>query len=449
MKAKKYFQPVLFSVGFFFLINGNFNIIDFIPDFIGWIFIAAALLCVSDLDYRLEQARKNALWLMAVSASKYLVIAFTDVFFNEINVLLFTFTYCVIESLLLVNFTLRLFDGFGYMAERADVPSVYNQTEMCKTLTLIFFLCRGIIGVLPEFMYLLGEDAYNDITTTIGYVNIMAIRPYIIVISIALVTLFGIAWFAVIAKFFKTIKGETEFMNGIETKYHRFIMSDPLLQLRRTIRYGMQFITLGFVCLMSVHISYVNWMPEIAACAFFIAGALKLSELIPSFKRLLYVAIPAGVISAVSLVLDVKHFPVQSIEGSNLNRLIFERSVVDFMSERNLEAFYVNLRSDIIGASVNTLAVLLVFVLLIMLKGELLKFTDKYIPDLDRPVMFFKLFVPLALLMAVCKILVFAQIILISWVSMILFCGILAPVIFFSANSIYISEAARHPIRIL
>lgn len=129
-------------VGCIFLFNPFFNIVDILPDFIGYLFIMRALLELSDIDRNLRSARnkfKAAMWL---SLAKFFLV-FASMIFDSTLYLLFTFTFGLMECVYLIPAFIDLFYGISYLEgrytdhksrfeERPQHGGVFDKTEFAS-----------------------------------------------------------------------------------------------------------------------------------------------------------------------------------------------------------------------------------------------------------------------------------------------------------------------------
>ncbi len=104
-------------VGCIFLFNPFINIIDILPDFIGYLFIMRALSELSDLERNIRNARakfKSAMW---VSLVKFALV-FASMIFDSTWYLILTFTFGILECMYLIPAFIDLFYGISYLEGR-------------------------------------------------------------------------------------------------------------------------------------------------------------------------------------------------------------------------------------------------------------------------------------------------------------------------------------------
>ena len=104
-------------VGCIFLFNPFINIIDILPDFIGYLFIMRALSELSDLERNIRNARarfKSAMWVSLVKCA----LVFASMIFDSTWYLILTFSFGILESMYLIPACIDLFYGISYLEER-------------------------------------------------------------------------------------------------------------------------------------------------------------------------------------------------------------------------------------------------------------------------------------------------------------------------------------------
>ncbi|MBQ7309799.1 MAG: hypothetical protein IJW87_06435 [Clostridia bacterium] len=104
-------------VGCIFLFNPFINIVDILPDFIGYLFILRGLSELSDLDRNLHSARKQFKASMWVSLVKtFALLGF--MIYDSTWYLILTFSFGLLECMYLVPGFINLFYGISYLEGR-------------------------------------------------------------------------------------------------------------------------------------------------------------------------------------------------------------------------------------------------------------------------------------------------------------------------------------------
>ncbi len=103
--------------GMVFLFNPHINIIDFLPDVIGYILILHGLSKLSDLERNLLSARQKFLKLAWLSAGKLACLLILPIF-DATLYLIFTFGFGLLEILWMIPAFIDLFHGISFLEER-------------------------------------------------------------------------------------------------------------------------------------------------------------------------------------------------------------------------------------------------------------------------------------------------------------------------------------------
>ncbi len=175
--------------GLLILANPNIGIIDFLPDFIGYLLIIRALRSAHILVPYWNDAIKGASKMMAISIVKLLC---TPLIFKNIASLplLLSFSFALIELIFLLPTINKLFEGLFYTGTRYDIPSVFSHYTSSKTsnettnmsergerrndelgpkvkrATIAFLIFRSVASILPTLSDLQLFEHSGEVTDT-------------------------------------------------------------------------------------------------------------------------------------------------------------------------------------------------------------------------------------------------------------------------------------------
>ena len=203
---------------FVMIFNPNIQLIDFLPDFIGFFILARFFERAADAAPYFEEARRAFLKLAYISLSKIpalMIVAFvrskntTD---NDIVTLL-ALVFATLELIYLIPAIKNIFDALSYLGERGNVPALIRSdslisTDVLRSFTLVFAIFKCILYTLPEFLKLTRSveiGSYTSILTGSRY------YPWAIMASLILGFVFGGAWLCRIIRFARAIKREGRF----------------------------------------------------------------------------------------------------------------------------------------------------------------------------------------------------------------------------------------------
>lgn len=193
---------VIFAL--FLIINPNINIIDILPDFIGYLILLSVIKKAAATVPYFDVAKTyltRLLWLSVLrfpAALAMVAIRDANTADSDIIVLL-TFVFAVAEVLLMVFAISNLFAGLFYLGERIDAPVLFSDYSISKKKRLsveglrivayTFAISKAALCFLPETLRLTK-------TVTIGssvYVQYMSkIYPVVLLLCLVLSTIIGI-----------------------------------------------------------------------------------------------------------------------------------------------------------------------------------------------------------------------------------------------------------------
>ena len=113
--------------GCLFLFNPTVNLIDVLPDVIGYLLILKGLYKLADLNGKIKAARqkfKAAVWI----ASGELLVMLAASVLEATWYLVFSFVFCVLKLIYLIPAFVNLFEGISYLEMRLTNHKAQRQT---------------------------------------------------------------------------------------------------------------------------------------------------------------------------------------------------------------------------------------------------------------------------------------------------------------------------------
>lgn len=224
MKAKKLSEKAFPALGLIvaliMLFNPNINILDVLPDFIGYLLISHLIKDVALRVPFFEEARRGFLKLALLSFIKYpafllmVMIRGQNTLDNDV-ITLFSFAFAVIEIILAVKVINDLFAGISYLGQRTGAKSVIGENptaDNLHTMTTVFTVLKCALYAIPEFLLL---------TTTAdagSYTSLMSesrFYPLVLIICQIIGYAFGLAWLAFFGRYIIKIKKSNEFYSAV------------------------------------------------------------------------------------------------------------------------------------------------------------------------------------------------------------------------------------------
>lgn len=241
-------------IGFVFLCNPEIAVFDVFPDFIGYSIILSSLSNLSDMFYQFDDAKKSFRNGMYISLLKLVSIFVIFGVFDYANrasgMLLFTFTFAILELVFLLPGYKKLFEGFLYSATRIDTHSIflcgYNDREhnkileKCNTkgkapitittkayrLSVLFVIIKNVLTLAPELTTLINDAKYRFITLLRGFAALISF-------------IFGLAFIIRMTRYFWALKRDTAYIGGLREKYESEVMPKAHIFTSRKVRFSL------------------------------------------------------------------------------------------------------------------------------------------------------------------------------------------------------------------
>ncbi len=271
--------------GLVFLMNPNVNIIDILPDFIGYLFIIRGLYAVSAIYPHFRDALTNFRNLVIISVAKTVslpvvfIVASTEITW----LLLLAFVFGGLEIFYGVVAFSKLFEGIYYSAERGAGSAVFVGYDNIRLFTVIFACFKPIASFLPELTNLSSSE-YGTVTET-GIVSYAQFRIPLTIFVLLLALAVGIVWFVMARKYFKRLLSDGEYVSSLAEKYSRFANDSPHLVDRRIVLSSVTLFTAAALLALELKLDGINYIPNFVAGAFFIAAFFRVKNIFPKIAK--------------------------------------------------------------------------------------------------------------------------------------------------------------------
>ncbi len=180
------------------LFNPTYNIIDPLPDFIAFLSLALIIGNNGELLPYFKEAKEALLKLSLVSFLKIpgMMIMYANLSTGRDIIPLFTLTFGIFELIWIIPAIDNGFSAIFYIGERTELNSLISPYKLCgkkvttdflKKLTLVFFVLRPILTLLPELCVLTLES--TELTAFL-----YSLYPLLLIVCVGFVLLLGIFW---------------------------------------------------------------------------------------------------------------------------------------------------------------------------------------------------------------------------------------------------------------
>ncbi len=283
-------QLGLGGIGFAFLffLNPNLHVIDFLPDFFGYILLCRALSRLANLNELIDSAVALFRKMILVDAGKWLAILWifgmSAAAERSSSMLLWSFVFSTVELIVLIPAYTKLFGGLtqlGYFYSDQEIFGTKNQgkkksrTDRIRNLTIGFVTMKSVLTVLPEFADLT-NSSYNENASAvlnlhqyIGFLRVLAFIPILFV---------GLIWFFRITAYFRALRGDRALMEGLRNEYREKILPKVGMFVRRGFRLAEWLLIIAVILSVDFRIDQKNFIPDILSAIVFFAFFFVISK---------------------------------------------------------------------------------------------------------------------------------------------------------------------------
>ena len=287
------FMSIALASVFFF--NANINIIDVIPDLIGYIIISLALVSLSFLNEDIDKAGRFFRYMIIVEVCKFLsllwIFGLGRPDERETGTLLLTFVFAMIEAGILFVAYSSLFEGIqslGFAHKNTAVlgtskPEEKSYTEKARALTLFFVIFKAAMAVLPEFSNLTSYTYTEGSSMMYLYDFIGIIRAF----AFILVTAVGVVWMIKFIKYFKRLSEDSDFCRELEAIYKDRVLSKrgPMIKFNMGIVFFL--FSAALIFMFDIRFDGINISPDFIGAMLIILAIVFLNRYDKSPKKLL------------------------------------------------------------------------------------------------------------------------------------------------------------------
>ncbi len=318
----------LIIAGFVFLVNPSFNVIDVLPDFIGFFLIFRGLTRLAQIDPDLDDSRTVFSHLALIDVSKYLafyllvmgkggnmigpdglpVDALSQRASNETFILVITFVYAVIEVIFFIPAVNKLFSGVDGVSRKTSA-GFPEKSSVTRGVIIAFFTVRCALSVVCELPALFLSSHYGEVTLNrIGPENL---RPYLYVTSAVAVIAFGAVFLYYTVRFFRGLSRNQTLISALKDASVRFREENPDVRLGNRMRtIAILFMTSAFLSIWITNAG-MTLIPGVFCAGFLILTAIMMKESFSGkagFPAVVISAALYGGVSIASFILESRFF---------------------------------------------------------------------------------------------------------------------------------------------
>ena len=258
--------------GLVFLFNPHINIIDLMPDALGYGLILYGILRLSRVENAMSDAANRLKQLFILSLCKlpclyvYALISPTE----QIWILLLSLVFGAAEAFFGVLAFGALFRSLDNLANAERDHGIFKNLQTVRVMTLIFVIAKPLFAVLPD-LTLLADDRYGTVTGG-GIVSLQSYRTVFTVFAFAAILVFGIVWLVTVIRYFKAVSREKGFLEELSVKIESFYREDTKLSFRYYIT-TLTFLFYALIFCLELKIEGYSILPPMISAVLFIITA--------------------------------------------------------------------------------------------------------------------------------------------------------------------------------
>ena len=257
--TKRKSSGTLIVIALIFLFNPCVNLIDILPDCIAYFLLILAIGSHSESVPYLKECKEALIKLSIITLAKIpaFLIMYSNLQYGSDIVPLFTLAFTVIELIAIYSALSNGYSSLSYLAQRTDCASVTEPItvfgsritpEGLRNVSVIFFITKGALNVIPEALLLSREDSALK-------KRLLEIYPAALIICALAALVAGILWLRMMLKYVKSIQKANDLPSALKMmeKY-----SDPKLSDSKETLYKLKW-SLGILALSSLFIFEISF----------------------------------------------------------------------------------------------------------------------------------------------------------------------------------------------
>ncbi len=275
------------------LFNPNINLIDFLPDFIGYFILAKVFLLVADAAPYFEEARSSFVKLAYINIAKIGGIMLIGLARSKNTAdydiyALLSLAFAILELIFLLPAVSNIFKSLTYLGQRTSAKSLIESSGVTSVdslcaFTYVFSVLKCILYVIPELLRMTGSVDGKENLRYLYY-------PGAVAISLIFGFIIGSVWLIRMIRYVSRVRKEGLFHSALHEIASKNSLEDYEKKVYlRSVRTTFAFFVIASVFsadIMLAEFNEVNLIPEFIFGILFSIGLLRLCRHIKLSKKL-------------------------------------------------------------------------------------------------------------------------------------------------------------------
>lgn len=253
--------------GLWFLFIPGINIIDPLPDFIGFALILYGIYGISNVDYSFSDSARAFKNLVIVELVKvpalYIYFISND---DELlwMMLLTSMIFACLELIFGILAWKNFFSGFNSRAREDNAPEINAGIKKAAVATYVFVIAKPVLCVLPD-LSILSSGEYGVVTEA-GITSLAQYRWLFNIVAFAVSLVAGIVWLVIMTGFLKKVRRGSEFLAEINESINEYEKNTSRMKVKRLIA-ALSFLLVGMIFLLEFKIEGYSLVPPFISAA--------------------------------------------------------------------------------------------------------------------------------------------------------------------------------------
>lgn len=258
------------AVACIFFLNGNINLIDPLPDIIGYFILVACLTKLSFLNEDVEDSQRFFRYMIISEIAKLAAIfwmfGLSKADERNTGMLLLGFVFSLVDTIILYMAYTKLFSGLVTLAYNSESSYVLSSkkingksnTDKIKNFTVFFIVFKAVLSILPEFSNLSTYDSYEGSSVGHLYEFIGLMRGT----SVFFITVVGVIWLIKLCRYLFKVQKDEKFKAVLSEKYEREVLPKKGIFVKRSFKLTAFLLIFSSILLIDFRVTGLTVLPS-------------------------------------------------------------------------------------------------------------------------------------------------------------------------------------------
>ncbi len=314
---------IMIIAGFILLSNPVINVVDILPDAIGFFLIARGMTNASYFIDGISRAKEGFIKLGFLGCVKFFSIALIP-YISGSGKMLLAFVFGVLELMWFLPAITAMFDGLSFMELWYGSDTIYakkvkrSKKEIeyittTKRYIIFFYILRIVMTLVPELTEL---QLYDNIGTVSALsVQLINYKPTLYILAAFITVVFGIILIVKTSKYFGRISKDKALAEALESKFKTDILVKTNVFTAKDMKTALVVFIVSAITEFMITADGVNLMVGVIPAVLLIAAV----KLIMKHEKKAFIVIPfaalRGVFAIINFILQINYFDEYSVEA--------------------------------------------------------------------------------------------------------------------------------------